>query len=399
MISHMFQCTGYRADMGNSFGSMGYSLGDLGDLYRREGPWTTVQIEIGRDVQPAGPAIELRWRNVREVLEKQGAPSAHLEAVDAALGSPAQGAPGAVRYVLVGREGVVIDEVVNDSAVAPNTATFGELPVLAPLAQHDAHQLPYLLVEAGREGARLTAAQPGTGPEAVEEVSGETLHLTKVRSGGWAHRRMQQTAEEVWRRNAVEVAADVERMRRRTGARLVVLSGDVRAREQITAHLTSEALDQLVEVDVHSKPAGAADADVPDLVADRLAEIVEEERREAVERYGDGHGTGLSVSGLGQVVHALRQAQVEVLMMDRVALHGRSALALADEPWVALSPADVTGSAVLTEVDATEAIVRAGALTGAAFVPFEPDGGGSSFPGGHGVAAVLRWPVGPPAAE
>ncbi len=399
LISHNLARAGYGAAMGNSLGTMGYPLGDLADLYRGPGPWTVVQLEVGRDVQPAGDAIKLRWRNVRDLLEKEGAPSADLSAVEEALESPVQGSGGAVRYLLVGRDGVVADEVLDAAAGSTNTGSNGALPVLAPLVDQGTRRLPYLLVEAGREGARLTAAQRGNGPETVEEVSGETLHLTKVRGGGWAHRRMQQTAEEVWRRNAVEVAEDVERLRRQVGVRLVVLTGDVRAREQVAAHLTSEARNQLVELDVHTKPAGSEDAEVSDTVAGRLAELARQERLEALDRYGDGRTAGMAVSGLGEVVHALRQGQVEVLMVDAELLAGRTVLALTTEPWLALSPGEVTGTDVLAEVDAVEGIIRAGALTDAALLSYNRDGDGAGIPDGQGVAALLRWPVGPRSAE
>jgi hypothetical protein len=89
------------------------------------------------------------------------------------------------------------------------------------MVSRHAHDLPYLVVEAGRDGARVSAFTADRRPVAAVDVEGDTSHLTKVHGGGWAHRRFQQTTEDIWRRNAQEVAAVVERYwtRRRADGR------------------------------------------------------------------------------------------------------------------------------------------------------------------------------------
>lgn len=370
---------------------MSYPLRRLAETYRQPGPWATVQIDVSRDVQPAAQTIELRWRGLREDLAAQGAPDDYLDAVEGVLRTPAEASVVACRYLLVNDQGVVVDEILHRSGSCDNQAAFAALPYAAALVAGGAHDLPYLVVEAARDGARVAAFRASGRPVVVEEVIGEDVHLSKSPGGGWAHRRFQQTTEEVWRRNAQEVAEDVERARKQASAQLIVLSGDVRAREQLLAQLPEEAKSQLVELDVHTRPAGSDDSAVEDAVADQLAEIADRERQRAVDRFGEGKGPGLAVAGLGETVHALRQAQVGVLLVDFAKLGDRTLLALRDEPWLATSPEGVTGTEVLAEAPAAEVLIRAGALTDSLLLPMDIE----ELGGRDGAAALLRWPVGP----
>lgn len=129
---------------------MSYPLRRLSDIYRQSGPWVTIQIDVGRDVQPAGQAIDLRRPQPARELADQGTPDEFLAAVDTALTTPVQGAAAACRYLLVSSEGVAVDEVLHESGSCENTASFGELPLVAPLVEGGAHDLPYLIVEAAR---------------------------------------------------------------------------------------------------------------------------------------------------------------------------------------------------------------------------------------------------------
>jgi hypothetical protein len=93
------------------------------------------------------------------------------------------------------------------------------------------------------------------------------------------------------------------------------------------------------------------------------------------------------------VLHALQQAQVEVLIMNDGALAERRLLALGAEPWVASAGEQALGAQELGRVPAPAALLRAAALTDASvlLVP------GGVLPQGTDVAALLRWPTGPAA--
>src|SRR5690606_39042476 len=88
----------------------------------------------------------------------------------------------------------------------------------------------------------------------VKDQQGEEQYVQKVRGGGLAHRRMQQTAEDVWRDNAREVA-DPALSQVRAGHRLVVVAGSAESRGEVVSVLEDAA--EVVELD----RAGESSAD------------------------------------------------------------------------------------------------------------------------------------------
>lgn len=370
---------------------MSYPLSRLSHLYRAPGPWTFVQLDVGLDAHGPGQALPLRWQALRDELLAKDVPSEQLGALDELFESATEQGGTACRFVLAGSTGIAIDETLDSNPSGANRAGVGEIPLVAPLVRAHAYELPYLVVEAGRDGARVSAFRADGQPVSAVDVEGETVHLSKVHGGGWAHRRFQQTTEETWRRNAQEVEETVQRYWSRSGARMVVLTGDVRAREQLREQLPAPLQEAIVELDVQTRPPGTDEHAIADAIAAHRGELAEREWARLSERFGVGQPRGLAVDGMGATVHALRQAQVEFLVLDFAALADRTLLALRDEPWVATGPEAVTGTSVLTEAPAADVLLRAGALSDARLIP----AGGAETDRPDGVAALLRWPEGP----
>ncbi len=369
---------------------MSYPLSRLSHLYRESGPWTFVQLDVGLDPHGPGQALPLRWQGLRDILVEKDVPHEQLAAIDEVFETASEHGGQACRFVLAGPRGIVVDETLESLPSCANQAEVAGIPLLGPLIRASAHDLPYLVVEAGREGARVSAFRADGQPVQAEDVEGETVHLTKVHGGGWAHRRFQQTTEEAWRRNAQEVEEVVHRYWTNAGARMIVLTGDVRAREQLRAQLPAPLQGSVMELDVQTRPPGTEEHAVADAIAEHRDELADQERARLSERFGEGQPRGLAVEGVGETVHALRQAQVDFLVMDFDALEGRNMLALRDEPWVATGHEGVTGTSVLTEAPAADVLLRAGALTDARLLPAN-----RAQVGSDGVAALLRWPAGP----
>jgi hypothetical protein len=105
----------------------------------------------------------------------------------------------------------------------------------------------------------------------------------------------------------------------------------------------------------------------------------------------EGQANPESATGVGAVVHALQQAQVEVLIFNDAGLSDRTLLALDAEPWIATTEEESLAANTLDAVPAAAALLRAAALTDARvlLVP------GPVLPEGVEVAALLRWPAGP----
>lgn len=371
---------------------MSYPLSRLSHLYREPGPWTFVQLDVGLDPHGPGQALRLRWDGIKNILLEKDVPPEQFAALDRLFEGASEQAAGACRFVLAGPAGIAVDETLDAGTSCVNRAAVDRIPMLSPLIRRHAHDLPYLVVETGRDGARISAFRADGRPVSAVDVEGETVHLTKVHGGGWAHRRFQQTTEEVWRRNAQEVGEAVERYWNQAGSRMVVITGDVRAREQLRSQLPSALRENVIELDVQTRPPGTEEKVLADAIAAHRDELAEQERNRLTERFGAGRPRGLAVDGIGATVHALRQAQVEYLVLDLEALEGRTLLALRDEPWVASGPEGVTGTSVLTEAPAVDVLIRAGALTDARLLPAGPEAGEVRS---DGVSALLRWPTGP----
>ncbi len=218
--------------------------------------------------------------------------------------------------------------------------THGRVPRIVPLLRERAQDVPFLIVEVGREGGRLRLSHGR--PEAVDDttaVEGRTDFLSKVQAGGWSHARYQRATEEVWRANAEEVGNTVDRMVREHEPALVIVSGDVRARELLLEDLAPESLDRVVEVPTHTRAAGASSEALDAEIDIRLEEELERDRQDVLARSATGGGRR-GERGLGPVVHALQQAQVETLLLDP-RRDERSLLAPDGPPWIATEPAAI----------------------------------------------------------
>lgn len=376
----------------------GSSLKAYADLCRLAGPWCTAYVDAGTGTVDTLEAGDVRPGNVRAQLEAQGATSADMDAMEQAL-KPAAGVPAPVsRYVLVHQGRAVLNEVLPGRQVLPERVLVSPVPDLLPVVKHRPGEFPYVVAEVSREHGEIRLYRAGAGgPAAVQEVEGETEHVHKFHGGGWSELRFQHHTEDVWRRNADEVAGEIDRVASASGARLIVLAGDIRARGLVRDQLSDASRALVSEVDSHTHTAGADSANLEDQVNQRVAELWAAGQQDVMDRLAvqEGQGNPESAVGIGAVVHALQQAQAEVLILDDAALSERTLLALDAEPWVALGEEETLAAGILGKVPAPAALLRAAALTDAEvlLVP------GPVLPDGADAAAVLRWSTGPQVPE
>jgi hypothetical protein len=370
------------------------SLKEYADLYRLPGPWCTAYVDAATGTVDTLEAADVRPGNVRRQLESQGAAVADLDAMEQAL-QPGAGVPAPVsRFVLVRQGKAEINEVLAGDRVLPERISVDAIPDLLPLVKHRPEDLPYVVAEVSREHGEIRLYQAGAGaPSSTQEVQGETEHVSKFQGGGWAHLRFQHHTEDVWRRNADEVAGEIDRVVAESGARLVVLAGDIRARGLVQEQLSKASQALVSVIDSHTHTQGADDALLDDQVNERVAELWAAGQQEIMDRLAmqEGQANPESATGVGAVVHALQQAQVEVLIFNDAGLSDRTLLALDAEPWIATTEEESLAANTLDAVPAAAALLRAAALTDARvlLVP------GPVLPEGVEVAALLRWPAGP----
>jgi hypothetical protein len=264
-----------------------------------------------------------------------------------------------------------------------------------PLAVARGERVPWLRVLVDRTGADLTAmATSGEvlGSWTVQGSSQYPIHkarLHKSRPGRWSTPRYERAVEENWERNAADVAAEVTMLTEQVSPEVVVVAGDVRARQLLLERLPAQLFGRVVETEVGSRALGAAEDPLDQVTAEAVRQLASERVAVAVDRLCEGdHRYG--VSGFAPVVEALRQAQVETLL-------------LIDDPsstaklWIGPEPTQLTNDVAELRAEgvaeplrerADAAILRALAATDAELVLVDP--GRVELTGG--IGAVLRYP-------
>lgn len=379
---------------------MTHTLKDHAGLYKLAGPWTTIYVDGSTGTVDSFASDDIIPRDVADAMEQAGAPKEDIKAATAALSKTAKGLPDPVsRFVLIhGGEAAIDDFLPGELVTGTPVIAVGSIPDLSPLVRHCPEGFPYVVAEVGRDGGEVylrhadkTWGGPNRG-EPVAHIEGDTEHMRKVHGGGWAHGRFQQHAEKVWKSNAGEVAAEIDRVVTATQAKLVVVSGDIRARQLVADQVSEETRALLSVVDSHTR-TGGSDAEAYALQVDQLVtRVMADRQHQLLDRLAEqeGQATRTSAAGIGAVVTALQQAQVQTLLLESTAWDDRTLFALDAAPWVATDPEATAGAAVLGKVPALAAILRAAALTDADTVLYPP-GALDSTP----IAALLRWPTGP----
>lgn len=360
------------------------------------GDWTFAYTD-GRSDEPV-PTEEERRRSVRDRLADAGADAADVAAVDAALRAGAGIPSPSTRYLLVRNGDVVVDERLVGARIGPERLGHGVLPPVLPWLRHEAADLGYLVVETGREGARVRSERAGRVGDVVDtEVEGRTDSLPKVQAGGWSQPRYQMHTEEVWKENQSEVAEAVDRLVREERPRFVIVAGDLRARALLIEALSPAAREIAVDVDAHTKADGSDDEALDEAIVRALQEVLENERTRVEDRAAADDGARRA-EGVEAVTEALQQARVDTLLLDAQLIDLAQTLAVLDAPpWVARSGESAPGAERVAEIPVAEALTRAALLTDARVLVSEaepPTGEPMPDRPARPPAALLRWAQG-----
>jgi hypothetical protein len=357
-------------------------LGTIQDLYTRSGPFVTVHMDVSRNTEDARQQIAARWSTAAQNLERAGVDEDLIARIGERMHQQTE-VPGEARRTIVAADGdIVFDDVRAGHTSWPETTTSGPLPDLAGWLHQVDGQVPFVLVVADREGADIDFYRAMSKPDAEhQEVHGETLHITKVPQGDWAQKQFQQRSENVWQKNAREVADAVRRICTEQRPRLVVVAGEDRMRAEITEALDGVQCD-VEQVTAGGRAAGSSTEALWDEVREVLAraEAYDEEQitGRLLEKSGQGSG---AARGLPEVLDALVQGKAERLLVDLRAAHEMT-VNPAEHPGLALP----TSASDATELPADQVLVAVGAATDAelSVLPAEQTKGA-------GVAALLRW--------
>src|SRR3954467_14868674 len=231
----------------------------LEPLFSSSGPYATVCADVTHTTENADTELDLRVRALAEKLTEQGAPEAGVEAARGRLLEGNEGGEAGTwrgRAVVAAADGrVVLDQPLVDQP-RQEIVEWSPQPALRPVLTQLPGRVPHAVVVMDRVGADITVAGLDGEPQ-QEEVDGETFHMRKVKVGGWAHDHWQNSAEELWDRNAGQVADSLTSYVRRLGLKFVLVAGDVRARQHLLENAGDSWKDLVVTIDEGGRAAGA----------------------------------------------------------------------------------------------------------------------------------------------
>ncbi|MDL4819235.1 baeRF2 domain-containing protein [Actinomadura opuntiae] len=362
-------------------------LSFLKTLYQHPGPYASVYADLTRTTEDASKAAELRWRALRADLEAQHAPEATLRAVEeVVLGEMARRRSEGLVVFAADGEVLHIDRLPDPPRVSQ--ARVSPLPHVLPYLADRGERFPHLLAVVDRRGGTIDCVRADGRHEHIDVQGDEEYPIRKTKAGDWNQSRFQRSSENVWKHNAKKVAHAIDRAAERCGVEAVLIAGDTRARNAVLEEVSEGVLEHTVETD---KNTNVGD---PDLDAElrRILELKTTERVMAVaERFDRELANGQrAVAGLPATVEAVRQGQVETLLLD-------------DDPdsparlWVGPEPGQVAADPdeLRTEFGVTDptpdradaALVRALTATDGDLVVLPSDGPNANL---H-VGAVLRY--------
>lgn len=364
----------------------------LRSLTEDPGPFATVVLDASSD-EPKGPdEVRLRWRNLRQDLERQGADDRALQALDDAVdaGSPPDGT--AARVLVAGSGGLLLDRFVEVPPSGSGTATWSPVPDLMTVVGAVPEEIRAVAVFVDDTGGKIR----GPGDDEVENVVGDSSGpVHKANTAGPGEGGADARVEETWKRNAKAVADRLEKVVSASAAQQIVLTGTSPARARLLDELSPHTAELVVEVE-HS--GGDFPDDLPATLLTAADELRETRRAQSLERFAAaaGRSDGFAVGGMADVLSAVRAQAVDTLVLDPTKAPER-------EVWVSDrgEPSELAvdrdelsalGAQADSAVSLVPALVRAVAAADGELVFVGPDDEVSLD---QGLGALLRFPIGP----
>jgi hypothetical protein len=207
----------------------------LRPVFEHPSPYLTVHTEVGRGGEDALDQIDARWTSIRHQLEHHDLSPSLVEEVGGRLRANTLLEGEVRRTIVASGDEVVFDDVQAGHAMWPETVDVGDLPDLTGWLRIADQEIPFLLVQVDRTGGDIdfyrALARPRSDHQSVE---GASYYIRKVPEGDWAQKQFQRGAEELWKKNAREVADAITSLAGQERPRAILVAGDVRAVQELT---------------------------------------------------------------------------------------------------------------------------------------------------------------------
>jgi methylmalonyl-CoA mutase cobalamin-binding subunit len=296
-------------------------LSFLHGLYATPGPWASVYFDVSRNTETSRKAVEIRWRDLYDSLHDQGLDDSTLRALDnevlepgtarALRGARVEESPrsGPHGLALFAAQGSVRFASHMVSPPIRDSAELGPLPHPTPLLIQRDEQIPWVRVIVTRAGADIQKADGVTGVRDASrssvKVEGSRHDLRKPRGGNWSQEPFFPKAENNWQHNAKEMARQVDQLAAQAGAEIIIVTGDIQARQFLIAELPERWQDRVVTVENQ----------LDEVTTFVLAELVAQRKADVIDRLRANRSESAAY-GLRATNAAFERRQVGTLLLD-----------------------------------------------------------------------------------
>ncbi|MGO9509430.1 MAG: Vms1/Ankzf1 family peptidyl-tRNA hydrolase [Mycobacterium sp.] len=285
-------------------------------LTKAQGPFVSVYFDDSHDTPDATERLKAVWRNIRKQLEDWGAGAGIIGTLEEAVLNhrPAVGRRG--RAVIATGDQVLV----NEQLTSPPPATvvrLSDYPYIVPLIELEMQRPTYVFAAVDHTGADVTLYEGGTISSTSIEGAGYPVH--KPATAGWSgYGDFQHATDEAIRMNCRAVADHLTRLVDEADPEVVFVCGEVRSRADVIAELPERVTRRVSELHAQTRKSG--------IDSDEMCTAAEFARRHRVEmtEIADrfeaeiGRGSGLAAEGFAAVCGALRDGDVDTLIVGEV---------------------------------------------------------------------------------
>lgn len=284
-------------------------------LLESKGPYASVYWDDSHDTEDAAAQRELKWRAIREDLERQEASEEMIDALQRAIleSRPPVGRSG--RGVVAGADGILVNEHLIRPLETPETRV-STLPYLIPLVTYASPHPTYVVATVDHAGGDVTLHHDGRVRSESVDGGGHPIHKAdSAETPGYGD--PQRRTMEAGRKNLRAVADRLTHLVDSESPDVVFVVGEVQSRADLMPTLEQRVLDLVVELDVGARNSGVDDGEVRHVIDQELLRRRVTEMDAAAQSFSKaiGQGSGLATQGLDGVCAALRAGAVETLII------------------------------------------------------------------------------------